>query len=142
MKRWLVRIAWFLLGILVVIQFVPVDRDNPLVTNPIAAPANVQAILKRSCWDCHSNETIWPWYARVAPASWLVAHDVKEGRRHMNLSTWGDSSPAKRRSKAGEMSDEVEADAMPPFPYTLLHRDARLSPEDKKVLTAWAEDLQ
>lgn len=141
MKRWILRVAWVLLGLFVVAQFVPVDRSNPPVTSSIAAPADVQAILRRSCFDCHSNETVWPWYAYVAPASFLVAHDVEEGRRHLNLSTWGDLSAAKRASKASEMSEEVSLGAMPPSQYLLLHGDARLSPAEVKVLSLWADSF-
>ena len=83
---------------LVAIQLVPVDRTSPPVTADIAAPANVRAVLKRACYDCHSNETTWPWYSRVAPVSWLVARDVREGRKELNFSDWGGYA-AKRQAR-------------------------------------------
>jgi hypothetical protein len=75
-----------LLALGILIQLIPIRRDNPPATGSVAAPPEVMSILRRSCYDCHSNETIWPWYSRVAPVSWLVARDVHEGRRHVNFS--------------------------------------------------------
>jgi len=75
-------------AVFVALQFVPVDTSNPPATVDIEAPADVKEILQRSCYDCHSNETRWPWYFRIAPFSWLAAHDVEEGREHLNFSEW------------------------------------------------------
>ena len=87
---------------LIVAQFVPVDLTNPPTDDGmrITAPEPVMDILQRACFDCHSHETVWPWYARVAPMSWLVEHDVLEGRDHMNLSEWGAWSDDRRAHKA------------------------------------------
>src|SRR5438874_1058331 len=103
MKPWMKWSAIALGTVLVAIQLVPVERTNPSATKPIEAPAEVTAVLRRSCYDCHSNETRWPWYAYVAPVSWLVADDVKDGRAKLNFSSWGDYPLAKRASKAGSM---------------------------------------
>lgn len=87
--------AGLLLGILVVlvgIQFVPVARVNPPVVAEVPAPAAVRAILRRACYDCHSHETVWPCYSQVTPFSWLVAHDVRQGREGLNFSTWNRST--------------------------------------------------
>jgi hypothetical protein len=142
LKRFLVRVAIGLAVLFVAIQFVPVSRTNPPVTSPLAAPEPVQSILRRSCYDCHSNETRWPWYAYVAPVSWLVAGDVKDGRAKMNFSTWGEYSAAKRASKAGEMVDEVEGGSMPLPKYLRMHGDAKLSPEDVNALRKWADSFE
>src|SRR5271166_3000619 len=75
-------------GVFVLIQLVPMSMTNPPITQDVAAPAPVELILRRGCYDCHSNETRWPWYARVAPVSWLVIRDVNRGRKHVNFSTW------------------------------------------------------
>src|SRR5688572_19601769 len=99
--RWTV-IGWSLLGILlllVAIQFVPVDRVNPPVEAEVPALANVRAILRRACYDCHSNETVWPWYSQVAPVSWLVVRDVREGREELNFSTWNRITTQKQVKK-------------------------------------------
>src|SRR6187401_2020529 len=113
MKRVL---KWILIGgaaLFVVIQLVPVDRTNPTGGKPFDAPANVQAIVKRACYDCHSNETKWPWYAYVAPVSWLVAKDVREARRRLNFSDWGNYHPDRQEHKIQEIWEQVEAGTMP-----------------------------
>jgi hypothetical protein len=85
--------------IIVGIQFIPVDRSNPPVTEEINAPANVLSILKTSCYDCHSNETTWPWYSYVAPVSFLVAGDVEEARKHLNFTEWDKYDESKQSKK-------------------------------------------
>jgi hypothetical protein len=142
MKRILVRVAIVLLALFVAIQLWPVDRTNPPVKSPLVAPEPIQSMLRRSCYDCHSNESRWPWYAYVAPVSWLVTDDVKEGRKELNLSEWGEYSAAKRLSKAESMAEEVEEGKMPLPKYLRMHHDARLSPEDVKALRAWVDGLE
>lgn len=125
------------LVVLLAIQLVPVTRDNPPDRRGPAAPPEVEAVLKRACYDCHSNETVWPWYSHVAPMSWLVAYDVHQGRKHFNLSDFQDLSPetaAKVRAKAIE---EVEAGEMPLFFYVPLHPAAKLTDADKAVIKTW-----
>ena len=82
------RIVIVVLALMVLIQLVPVTKSNPPLETEISAPSNVQAILNRSCYDCHSNKTVWPWYSHVAPVSWLVSSDVSGARRKMNFTTW------------------------------------------------------
>jgi hypothetical protein len=142
MKRILVIVAIVIAVAFVVIQFVPVERTNPPVTSPLQAPAPVAAILRRSCYDCHSNETRWPWYAHVAPMSWLVADDVADGRKHLNFSTWGEYAAAKRMSKSGEIVEQVENGYMPLGKYLWIHRDAKLTAEDVNTLRAWADEVE
>lgn len=141
MKRVLKWIGIVGLVVFVAIQLVPVSRENPSDGQPFAAPPEVQAVLRRACFDCHSNETVWPWYAYVAPASWLVAHDVEEGREHLNFSHFATYSEDKRGSKAEEMLEEIGRQKMPPSQYLLLHSEAKLSPADVEVLRRWANDL-
>jgi hypothetical protein len=120
------------------LQFVPVQGigSNPTDRSKLEAPPEVEAILRRSCFDCHSNETRWPWYARLAPGSWLMARDVRKGRSHFNMSEWDDDQEARNVDK--DMAwDEIESGEMPPWFYLPLHPDARLSKEDKATLKAW-----
>src|SRR5262245_51840129 len=125
-RRWKM-IGFGVLAIPVLIQLWPVKRTNPPVTGELAAPPEVAAILHRSCYDCHSNETRWPWYAYVAPVSWLVTHDVEKGRSNLNFSEWSSMSP-KRRSRAPEkMIDNIEKGDMPLPIYLRMHDDAKLS---------------
>jgi heme-binding protein len=141
--RWKV-IRWILLGmllILVVIQFVPVERVNPPIEAEVPAPANVRAILRRACYDCHSNETVWPWYSQVAPFSWLLVRDVQEGRAELNFSTWNQYSTRQQVKKLKESWQEVSEGKMPPWYYLPVHRAARLAAEDRTALYHWTISL-
>lgn len=132
---------YVLLGVvflLVGIQLVPVERTNPPVTAEIQSPAEVQAILKRACYDCHSNETIWPWYSYIAPISWRVAGHVDHGRGDLNFSTWGDLPTDEHEKLRQEIGEEVEKGGMPLPDYLRMHSEARLSQQDVATLTAWA----
>jgi hypothetical protein len=124
--------------LLVGIQFVPVGLTNPPVEAIVDSPPQVTAILRRACFDCHSNETVWPVQAYLAPFSWLVAHDVKEGREELNFSRWGPEQ-VKRAVKA--MPKEVEKGDMPPALYVMAHPAAKLTSADRAALTAWARGL-
>jgi hypothetical protein len=120
------------------IQFVPVDRSNPAVQTQVPASAEARAVLKKACYDCHSNETVWPWYSYVAPISWLVSKDVVEGRQELNFSTWNLYSAEAQREGMGESVEKVQEGEMPLWFYTPLHPAANLSAADKAVLAAWA----
>jgi len=133
--------------LLVVIQFFRPERSNPAVdpagdiTAQMSVPPAVRSILERSCYDCHSSKTRWPWYTNVAPVSWLVAHDVNEGREHLNLSEWGSYKHGRRVSRLDVMINLVDKGEMPPKSYLLMHGDAALGEADKDILCAWAEQL-
>lgn len=131
------RAGLVLAASLVLAQFVPVARTNPAVVSDVSAPPDVDAILRRSCYDCHSNETVWPWYSRVAPVSWVVVRDVNQGRRHVNFSTWGTLSPADREKALRDIRDEVVEGRMPLGIYLPAHPEARLSEADKAAIDAW-----
>jgi hypothetical protein len=137
--RIFLRIVVIVLAILVLIQFVPVTRSNPPVETEIAAPQNVQAILNRSCYDCHSNMTVWPWYSYVAPVSWLVASDVSGGRQKMNFTTWNRFTPDEQLKKVRAIWNQVEPGDMPPWYYLIEHKNARLSTDDKAILRDWSQ---
>ena len=126
---------------LVALQLVPVDRTNPPVESDIGAPPDVAPVLRRACYDCHSHETAWPWYTRVAPLSWLVARDVTEGRRRLNLSRWTAyvSDPGTAQCKLDHIAASVGETDMPPWYYRLLHSEARLEEEDRARIARWAE---
>jgi hypothetical protein len=131
------RILLALLGLFVLAQLVPISRTNPPVEEEVAAPAEVRAVLERSCYDCHSHATRWPWYARVAPASWLLAYDVSEGREHLNFSTWNRYDAEERAENLEEIDEMVSEGEMPPWFYLPLHVEASLSQADKATLRAW-----
>ena len=125
------------MGLLLALQIVPIDRDNPPVGFDMPAPSAVKSILKRSCYDCHSHETTWPWYGYVAPASWLLAYNVAEARSELNLSTWKAYRPDKRRRLLRDALEEIEEASMPPWEYLLMHGEARLSEKEREILRDW-----
>lgn len=124
-------------ALLLLIQLIPASRTNPPVEGLVPAPDSVLAVLRQSCFDCHSYETRWPWYAHVAPVSWLVAQDVNEGREHLNFSTWNRYDAERRADKLEEIWEEVEAGEMPLKIYLPLHPDAKLSQRDRAVIHTW-----
>jgi cytochrome c551/c552 len=119
------------------IQAIPVRRVNGPVEADVKAPPDVERVLRRACYDCHSNETVWPGYSRVAPASWLVAHDVHDGRNELNFSIWNRYDTVMRRKKLDRARDEVKGGDMPPAYYVWMHPNARLSDADKALLENW-----
>ena len=127
-RKWWSRIGLGLLGGFLAIQLVPYGRThtNPPVTGEPTwdAPAT-RALAKQACFDCHSNETEWPAYASIAPVSWLVQHDVDEGRAVLNFSEW-----TRPQKEAKEAAKEVREGEMPPSAYKLIHAHARLSAAD------------
>jgi hypothetical protein len=134
-------LRWALLGVVVAltaIQFVPVDRSNPAAGSEVPATPETRAVLRRACYDCHSHETVWPWYSRVAPLSWLIARDVRQGREELNFSTWDRYSTKQQIKKLKESWEEVAEGEMPPWFYLPAHRDAALSAEDRAILRKWA----
>ena len=133
-------VLWGCVSIAVIallIQAIPVRRINGPVEADVKAPPEVERILRRACYDCHSNETVWPGYSRVAPASWLVAHDVHDGRNELNFSIWNRYDTVMRRKKLDRARDEVKSGDMPPAYYVWMHPNARLSDADKALLERW-----
>lgn len=129
-----------LLVLLVAIQFVPVDRENPPVVADFEGPAEVESLLRRACYDCHSNETVWPWYSYVAPFSLLVAHDVEEGREELNFSDW--AAVKDKAHLIEEIYEETEEGEMPMPVYLITHGDAKVSPEEMELLRVWAASVE
>jgi hypothetical protein len=128
------------IAVVLVIQFIPVNRTNPKVEGEVVTPDTVHAILAKACYDCHSNQTEWPWYTYVAPVSWWVSDHVTEGREHLNFSTWSQYDDEKQIEKLDEIWDEVEEGKMPLKNYVRLHSEARLSDQDRSVLHRWTMD--
>lgn len=134
------HIALAAIGLLIAIQFLPVDRANPPVTGDIAAPPEVKQVLKNSCYDCHSHETRWPAYSYAAPISWLIAHDVEEGREHLNFSTWQALNASVQRHMKEEIWEEAEKGEMPLGLYVITHPGAKLSQDRKQILRVWTQE--
>jgi len=112
------------------IQLIPVDRTNPATTQePTWSSPEARALAKEHCFQCHSNETEWPWYSYIAPASWLIKFDVVEGRAKFNFSEWD-----KRPGEWDEMAEQISSGSMPPLQYTLFHPSSNLNDQQKQQL--------
>ena len=139
--RWLLLIG---VGLFAIAQFIRPARTNPEIDQSLALESHVQvepkvaAILDRSCADCHSNQTRWPWYANVAPVSWFVIDHVNHGRSHLNFSEWGNYDASEQKDLLREICQEVKSGSMPLSSYTPLHPGSKLSAEDVKVLCDWS----
>ncbi len=132
MKKFLVIAGIVLLVGFGLIQLIPYGHDHtnpPVVNEPAWTDTQTRDLAVRACFDCHSNETVWPWYSRVAPVSWLVAHDVEEGRQHMNFSEWKGSSHT-----VDEIAEVIHYGEMPPSYYVMMHADAKLTDAEKQAL--------
>ena len=135
----------FLLGVLVLIQFIRPARN----TSGQAYPAdisqiypmqeNVQGILKTSCYDCHSNNTDYPWYANVQPGGWWLTSHIRKGKEELNFNEFGNYSSRKKQSKLKAISNSIKDGTMPISSYTLIHRNARLSGTEQELILNWIE---
>jgi hypothetical protein len=131
--------------VLLAIQVFRPARTNPPVeaTHDIEAavevPIAVGAIFDRACNDCHSNQTVWPWYSSIAPVSWLVIHHVNEGRRELNFSEWSSYKGKKLGKLRKEICEEVSEGEMPGFVYTLIHPEAKLTDSDIQEVCRWTQ---
>ena len=133
-RKNLIRLVGVLVGLFVLLQLLnflpPFSKSNPPVTNTVSwDSARTEQLMRDTCMDCHSNETVWPWYSYVAPVSLLVAHDVNDGREQLNISTG-------HRINVREMVEVIEKGEMPPAVYLPTHPEARLSDSEKQELIA------
>ena len=127
------RILIILAAVIVIIQLVPFGHNHsnpPVQQEPNWDNPQTRALVQRACFDCHSNETVWPWYSNVAPVSWLVQKDVIDGRRHLNFSEWG----TRRHEKLDVLLEVVKEDEMPLKIYLLMHPEADFSAAEKQQL--------
>jgi len=140
------KIGIALVALLVIIQFFRIDKTNPEVIaendfiNMVQPEENIKTILKTSCYDCHSNETKYPWYSNIAPISWWVKDHINDGRKHLNFSEWGTYKEKRQRHKLEECFEEVQEGEMPMESYLIAHSEAELSPTQKEELVNWFKE--
>ena len=133
---------------LVVIQFFPRNRNQSesvpetdfMSVNTV--PANIQNMIEISCYDCHSNNTEYPWYNRVQPVAWFLEDHIKEGKAELNFNEWGEYSDRRKNSKLRSIISQVEDDEMPLDSYTFIHRDAKFSESEKKEIIKYLTKLK
>ena len=136
------KLLIILILVFVGMQLVPmnVPADLPVKDgDALEAPENIQAILKRSCFDCHSSHTTFPWYSNIAPVSWFTKHHVEEGREHMNFSTWNSYTDEKKLKYLEKIPKAIES-KMPMASYLIMHSEAKLSDADKEALKVWTAE--
>lgn len=127
-KKWVKIVLLTFAVLFIAIQFVPVQKENPPVTVTVKWDSQrTKELFDRGCADCHSNETKWPWYTHVAPASWLVSADVIKGRKHLNISEDTDID-------GQDLIDEIKSGEMPFKPYLIMHGEARFTDAEKTEL--------
>ena len=141
-------IGFVLLILLVGLQFIPTRSNQSSAVTSIhfvktfKVPADVENILSVSCYNCHSNNTNYPWYSRVQPVGLFLESHISKGKEELNFSEFGDYSIRKQKSKLKSMISQIEKGEMPLKSYTFIHRDARLSKEDKKTLVGYLNSIQ
>ena len=138
MKKWMARSGMILFVVLAAMQFVPVAGTNPPAEGDVETSPELKTVLRRACYDCHSNETVWPWYSRVAPVSWIIVRDVSKGRAELNFSIWNQYIARRQARKLKEIREQIEKGKMPQWYYVAMHPDAKLSPSDRKLILQWA----
>lgn len=147
-KKILKRTFQILLLAFIVIQFFRPAKNQAEgisandITKLYAVPADVQLILKTSCYDCHSNNTVYPWYNNIQPAAWWLNDHIKEGKQHLNFSEFASYPIRRQYKKLEETNDEVKKGDMPLNSYTLIHRDAILSDQQKLAITNWVNAVR
>jgi hypothetical protein len=109
------------------------------ISKTVIIPDGVQTVLKKACYDCHSNSTNYPWYSHVQPIGWLLAKDINHAKDALNFSEFGSYSPRNQSSKLNEIVDVVSDGSMPLPSYKRMHKNARLSSDDKVLITEWAQ---
>ena len=141
-------IALILLIVFVGIQFVPTERNQSnadfktdfLIVNN--TPEKIGVVLQTSCYDCHSNNTEYPWYNKIQPVAWFLEDHIKEGKKELNFNEWEAYSDRRKSSKLKSIISQIEDDAMPLSSYTLVHRDAILSPSEKALVMDYMKQLR
>lgn len=150
MKNWSKR-KKILIGLLLLFlaaQAIRPAKNEGAATGPkdiahtVAVPDSVMTVLKKSCYDCHSNHSTYPWYDRIAPVSWWVSHHIDEGKRELNFSIFGEYTVRRQAKKMEETAEQVEEGDMPLKSYLIMHGDASLNEEQKKLVIDWAKTTQ
>jgi Haem-binding domain len=148
MKTFLKRFFQFLLFVFIVMQFFRPEKNvsSTLSANDIttkyAIPADVHTSLKTSCYDCHSNNTSYPWYSYIQPVAWYLDNHVKDGKKHFNFNEFASYSIGKQYRKLEEVKGEIEEGEMPMTSYTLIHGDAKLTADQKAGIATWVNTIR
>lgn len=142
-KRSFIAVA--IITVVLQVYRIPQNKSNQKSINDITShytvPQNVEAILKKACYDCHSNNTYYPWYNNVQPISWWINDHVKSGKKHLNFSEFASYKIKRKYKKLKETVEEINEGEMPMSSYTLMHKEAKLTDDEKLLVTNWANNL-
>jgi len=147
MKKNINYILWALFVIVIAIQFVPLNKQNPVINKSADfllvsnAPDEVRTIIQESCYNCHSNETEWPWYSKIAPVSFMITHHVAEARENLNFSEWTSYDSKDLPHILQRIKKEIKKDEMPLSTYLLIHPEAKMNAENKTIVFNWIDEL-
>jgi|KBSMisStandDraft_5_1062788.scaffolds.fasta_scaffold647880_2 cytochrome c551/c552 len=142
------RILLIIIIILIAIQFIrpAKNQSNDVLTSDIShvytVPQNVSVILKKACNDCHTNNTVYPWYAQIQPVGWWLNHHIEEGKDELNFNEFGAYAVPRQYHKLEEVVEQVKEGEMPIWSYTLIHTNAKLTDEEKQTLINWAQGIR
>lgn len=142
------KILILLVVLFAIIQFfkparnISAGKSTADISNHYSVPDHVNIILDKACNDCHSNNTVYPWYANVQPVAWWLDNHVQEGKQELNFSEFGNYSLARQYHKLEEVKEMIDEGEMPLGSYTIIHRDAKLTNEEKHALLSWAEGIR
>lgn len=138
------KLLWLLIPIiLILIQFKRIDKTNPPIDNTkdllsmTKAPQEIQKLIKGACYDCHANTTVYPWYTNVAPVSWWIRGHIDNARGNVNFSEWGTYEASRQKNSARESAEVIEQKKMPAFTYSLMHKEAKLTDDQREILAKW-----
>jgi len=141
------KIIIVLIAIVVLIQFYPMDRPTVIIDNPndlittLNVPENISTLLKNACYDCHSNESTFPWYSNVAPVKWMLYDHISEAREELNFSNWNTLEKDDKADLLDDISSMVLEGEMPLKGYTILHSEANLSEAERELIATWADEM-
>ncbi len=142
------KIFWYtIIGLFFLMQIYPVNRPEIIADNPNDllknedVPENISSMLRYACYDCHSNETIYPWYASIAPVKWIVYDHTENGREDLNFSDWNTLSKSDKIGVLDDISEEVTDEKMPLKFYPITHKGAKLSKDDRQAIADWTESF-
>ena len=146
MLKKIVKVIVIVLAVgFVIIQFIRPDRNNPPIVQAetleasTVVPPDVAMVLSRSCADCHTNKTTFPWYSNIAPFSWVLMDHVNEGREHLNLSVWNTYDTRRKLKRLEEICEQVESGEMPLPSYLWIHYDAAMKPGEAEMICSWVK---
>lgn len=139
------KILLIILVAIIAIQFIQPARNKNGQVSPtdiskvVSVPQNVALLLRNACYDCHSNNTTYPWYANVQPIGWILARHISDGKKELNFSDFGSHTNRRQQSKFKAIASQIKDDEMPLYSYTIIHKNARLSKEEKALIINWAQ---